>query len=611
MGRVSVASSSFTGETNGNTPANFTALNPDDGSITIDTERVESNVSSQTLDARWSGSGTFIDNQYGTIQVSGLSNPGGLNQMGIILRASADTGAARDMYRVFVLEDNTTSIRVEKVVNGSPSTLKTTAVGSFQNNDTLGAEIEGDGTSSTIKYYWNGTLVDSYVDSTSPLTGGKPGITARLEFGPGLFGDVWDAGNLETTLVCAAGTYTLVGQAVELTKNLGTATNISGLVAGSSAAWIGSSYVGAKDASAGAPYTLTCDAGAYTLSGQAAGLLAARKVVADQGSYALTGQAANLVYTPLGAYNLTCEAGTYTLVGQDALVDLAITCEAGSYTLTGQAATLTYTPLGAYTLTADSGAYSLTGQAANLLVGRVLVADQGSYTLAGQVANTLFGRVLTADAGAYALSGQAAGLLVGRLLTAAAGSYALSGQDGTLTYTPAGSLTLTADAGSYSLAGQAANLLFGRSLAAAQGTYTLNGQAATLTYTPAGQYTLTAEQGAYALTGQSANLLTQRRMTADAGAYSLTGFDAALQRVITMVAAAGSYVLSGVDAALRVARRLVAEVGLYGLAGQSVTLDYAGALQALGAGARRRMRVATGGRTTMQARGGRGTQEVG
>lgn len=186
---AAIATSAFTG-TNGATPTDFTALNPADGSIVIDTNRIESNVSSQTLDARWTGSGTFSDDQYAKLTVTGLSNPGGLNQMGVILRASADTEGSRDCYRVFVRENNTTEIRIEKIVNGTTTVLNTTNVSAFANGDTVEGEVEG----TTIRSYRNGTLVASVTDSA--LTTGKPGITARLEFGPGLFGDNWEAGDM-------------------------------------------------------------------------------------------------------------------------------------------------------------------------------------------------------------------------------------------------------------------------------------------------------------------------------------------------------------------------------------------------------------------------------
>lgn len=81
-------------------------------------------------------------------------------------------------------------------------------------------------------------------------------------------------------------------------------------------------------------------------------------------------------------YTLTVEAGTFTLTGSDALRDFAITADSGTFASTGNDATLTYGALGSYTLTADSGTYTLTGQDANLRLFR-LTADAGTFTTVG------------------------------------------------------------------------------------------------------------------------------------------------------------------------------------------------------------------------------------
>jgi hypothetical protein len=225
--------------------------------------------------------------------------------------------------------------------------------------------------------------------------------------------------------------------------------------------------------SAGGSYTLTAGSGSYTLTGQAAGLLAGRTLAAAQGSYALTGQDAAL----LKGNTLAAAQGSYTLTGQDValLRGLLLSAAQGSYALTGQDATLTYTPLGAFSLTADQGSYALTGQSASLLWGPVLAAGQGSYTL--------------------------------------------NGQDATLTYTPVGAYILTAGQGSYALTGQDVLLQWGHVLAAAQGSYTLTGQAATLSR----GIVLAAAQGSYTLTGQAAVFARTYVMSAGYGSYALTG----------------------------------------------------------------------------------------
>lgn len=95
-------------------------------------------------------------------------------------------------------------------------------------------------------------------------------------------------------------------------------------------------------------YTLTAEAGAFTLAGQDATLLKSKVLAADAGSFAIAGQDATLVYTPAaGAYILTCDAGAFAIGGQDA--------------------TFVYTPLNHYTLTAEAGAFQISGQQAQLV----------------------------------------------------------------------------------------------------------------------------------------------------------------------------------------------------------------------------------------------------
>ena len=115
-------------------------------------------------------------------------------------------------------------------------------------------------------------------------------------------------------------------------------------------------------------YSLTCDAGAYVLSGQAATLTRGYSLACDAGAYTLTGQDATLIY----GHQLALDAGAYSLSGQDAILTRGyqLACDAGAYVLSGQDATLTYSPGGApvnYTLSCDAGAYVLTGQDADLV----------------------------------------------------------------------------------------------------------------------------------------------------------------------------------------------------------------------------------------------------
>lgn len=240
----------------------------------------------------------------------------------------------------------------------------------------------------------------------------------------------------------------------------------------------------------GTDYALTCDTGAYSLTGVAATTTRGVRLVADVGSYGITGQAA----TTSRGYRLTADVGSYALTGQSAATTRGVRLVAatGAYTLTGQDATLVYAA-GAtnYTLTCDVGAYVLTGVDATLTYS----AGAANYSLA-------------CDAGAYSLTGI----------------------DATLTYTPGtANYTLSCDVGSYALTGQSAVTSLGRRLIADVGSYSLTGVAATLNR----GYRLSADTGAYAFTGYdatlSATVSTAYTLACETGVYSITGQDAALR----------------------------------------------------------------------------------
>lgn len=138
-------------------------------------------------------------------------------------------------------------------------------------------------------------------------------------------------------------------------------THTSG-VPGMATYWEGSAIGFASfesgDFGSGSTYSLTCEQGSYSLSGQTAGLLFGHKLIAEQ--------------------------GTYTLLGSEAYVDISMAMAQGSYALSGQDAALVADQDGSVSLTADSGTYALTGQAATLRRTALMAMAQGSYALSGQ-----------------------------------------------------------------------------------------------------------------------------------------------------------------------------------------------------------------------------------
>lgn len=269
-------------------------------------------------------------------------------------------------------------------------------------------------------------------------------------------------------------------------------------------------------------YTLTADPGSFSLSGQAAGLIASRLLPASAGSYAITGQAAGMSRSR--------------------------------------------------SLPASTGSFSIAGQAAALLASRVLPAAVGQYAITGQAASLLRSLRLPASAGSFAISGQAAGMIASRLLPAAAGVINITGQSAGFT----ASHILQASPGSYAVAGQAAGLTAHRVLVAAVGHFTLTGFAADLWVESAASRTLVASAGVFIITGQPAGLTTNRQLQAAGGSFAMTGMPAGLALTRRIETDPGVINITGQAAALTVGRLLVALAGSFALRGFPADLRYSG-----------------------------------
>lgn len=301
-------------------------------------------------------------------------------------------------------------------------------------------------------YYSSSSATESQVDYVSGTTDGGP----ALHMGPGPDGYVdtaydgaiiyafrLDDGSYSSELGHATGVY-VAGQPVKKRRsgsNLITSVSGVDILTVTDNTYTGGSpgifgYAGNfivdnwTDNAGGTAYSLTMDSGSYALTGQSAGLRAARRMTAAAGSYALSGQVA---LVRLGR-KLVAEAGSYVLTGQDVTLEgptvgYSLTMDAGSYTLTGSDAAADYA------ITLQSGSYGLTGNAVGL---------------------TRSGRVL-AEQGTYALSGQALAIRVDRVLQLASGSYSLTGNDvGLDQHDPSTSLSL--ETGIYTLSGQQVSL---------------------------------------------------------------------------------------------------------------------------------------------------------
>ena len=170
-------------------------------------------------------------------------------------------------------------------------------------------------------------------------------------------------------------------------------------------------------------YTLTTSTGSFVLTGNAAGLLAGRKLSAQAGAFVLTGNAAALV----AARRLPAQTGAFVLTGNSANFLLAhlMSVQAGAFVLTGNAAALN----AARVLQAQAGAFVLTGNAVNLRIGHYLSAQTAAFSLTGNAVLFRAARKLVTAAGSFALTGNPVALLLSHRLSAQTGVFTYSGGD--------------------------------------------------------------------------------------------------------------------------------------------------------------------------------------
>lgn len=235
---------------------------------------------------------------------------------------------------------------------------------------------------------------------------------------------------------------------------------------------------------------LAAAAAGFSLISTAASLLAIRRIVAAPGALSLVGTAAMLK----AARRLPAAAGAVTLAGAPAklLAARKLAAVPGAFALTGGTATFVYTsapgPGGpTYTLTGGSGAFLLTASTARLLIARRLVAAAGTFSATGSPAALVAKRRLSGAAGSLAITAAPAGLRATRRIFAAPASFSLTGSTATFFYTPIDkpgdpTYTLTAVGGALGLTGTGIGMRVRRRLAVAAGQLTLTGSSANLVY---------------------------------------------------------------------------------------------------------------------------------
>jgi hypothetical protein len=277
---------------------------------------------------------------------------------------------------------------------------------------------------------------ECYISTSSNIASGGEATTARLTAPSGkstsdfVTGRRWDDENGTDTIDVTSDDYTEVEWSVTLTGSLSNGDYFDFRV-----------YQGASPldtytvtprwtiGSGAASYTLTTSVGAFTLTGNATGITAQRKLATSVGTFTYTGNATGLKR----GYPLVTSVGTFTFngVATSLTAQRKIATSAGSFALTGIDTTLTYTP-----------------------ASKTLIAGTGAFTLTGNASGLTAQRKLSTSVGTFALTGNSSSLTAQRKLSAASGAYTLTGVDVTLTYTPTpGAYTMQAESATFVLTG--------------------------------------------------------------------------------------------------------------------------------------------------------------
>ena len=137
-----------------------------------------------------------------------------------------------------------------------------------------------------------------------------------------------------------------------------------------------------------------------------------------------------------GGFTLTADAGTFSIIGQSAglTINRNVSAESGNLTISGQNASLTTNRV----MISETGTMSITGQDANLLYGAgfILNAEAGSLAITGQDASLIHGQgfTLSAETGSFSIAGQDAGLNRDYVVNAETGVLTITGPDAILIY---------------------------------------------------------------------------------------------------------------------------------------------------------------------------------
>lgn len=187
---------------------------------------------------------------------------------------------------------------------------------------------------------------------------------------------------------------------------------------------LGQQALGRQYDTSAAAFSIAIGAGAISITGQAAALLATRRAAIGAGSFEVSGQAVGIRSTR----SMSAANGSFALTGQ------AVSLRAGRYLacspfLPADVGFFGFAPLGAYPLggtgSRDATTFAVSGKSAALPVR--MPASSGTFTVVAPDTGLIVWRGVRSGSGSFAFTGNPVSILATRRLLIGAGTFSLSG----------------------------------------------------------------------------------------------------------------------------------------------------------------------------------------
>lgn len=164
-------------------------------------------AASAVSDDAYKGAGTFTDDQYCELKIVGTWAASDGDYVGCTLRNSGEASPTHNAYGAWWRPSGGGTAQAVKNVAGTRTQISTDCSFTMAANDLFSAEAVTNGANVDIKIYKNGVLQCTRSDTSSVLTGGKPGITGH-DNADALRGDDWTAGNVTASSSTAVPVFT-------------------------------------------------------------------------------------------------------------------------------------------------------------------------------------------------------------------------------------------------------------------------------------------------------------------------------------------------------------------------------------------------------------------